>query len=329
MRRIEPSPSPAKKARTAHFRSSLVFNWINGTWPHPDHVFVKGAVPATGSAYFALCGDQHMPQKACLSTYGAFAPRPLFTPPLPSRHALRSCLSQVDLALLEHGTNDVGISLRKTNLELYVRRVLTRSRRAKVAVGFAGAAGDAMGTFLIARRLALRRSLNSVALWGCEPNVGDRFARTDSLSCLPLPLARAVEDIERHTRAQAAHGNSVCGIPVDEAHSHSADGGVGAGGVGGNGAGGAAGNHTGANAIMDETAAVLVDWWVDRPWNFDGTRRELSGMPACILRPRNPRACLALSPKSASPRKPQIPTLRRSTTLSLRSTTTRLRCTTP
>lgn len=44
--------------------SRLVFSWINATWPNPNHVFVKGAVPATGSAYFALCGDQHMPQQA-------------------------------------------------------------------------------------------------------------------------------------------------------------------------------------------------------------------------------------------------------------------------
>lgn len=96
-------------------RTSLLFGWINSTWPHPGHVFVKGAVPATGSAYFALCGDRHTP-----------------------RH--------VDLALLEHGTNDRGIEHRMVNMELFVRRVLTRSRRGAAGTGFARAVqGDTVG----------------------------------------------------------------------------------------------------------------------------------------------------------------------------------------
>lgn len=39
----------------------------------------------------------------------------------------------------------------------------------------------------------------------------------------------------------------------------------------GAGAGHGAGGN-GAKVLMDETAVVLVDWWVDRPWPSSGVR---------------------------------------------------------
>ncbi|GFZ51499.1 hypothetical protein JCM24511_09266 [Saitozyma sp. JCM 24511] len=44
----------------------ILFDWINSTFPHPDHEWTNGAVPATGTDYFAACYDQHVPRNADL-----------------------------------------------------------------------------------------------------------------------------------------------------------------------------------------------------------------------------------------------------------------------
>eukprot|EP00884_Botryococcus_braunii_P016639 jgi/Botrbrau1/3659/Bobra.0204s0049.1 len=38
-----------------------IFTWINETFPHPDHKFHNGALPATGSAFIAICLSHHLP----------------------------------------------------------------------------------------------------------------------------------------------------------------------------------------------------------------------------------------------------------------------------
>ncbi|KAL7421284.1 hypothetical protein Q5752_004169 [Cryptotrichosporon argae] len=46
--------------------SQMLFNWIQERYPHPDHSYVSGAVPATGVDYFATCYSLHVPIDADL-----------------------------------------------------------------------------------------------------------------------------------------------------------------------------------------------------------------------------------------------------------------------
>ncbi|KAG9094352.1 CRISPR-associated endonuclease/helicase Cas3 [Ceratobasidium sp. UAMH 11750] len=40
--------------------TDLLFAWWNATYPHENNVFVNGAVPATGTAYFSVCALEHI-----------------------------------------------------------------------------------------------------------------------------------------------------------------------------------------------------------------------------------------------------------------------------
>ena len=40
-----------------------IFNWIRTTYPHANHTLVNGAVPATPSAYMALCWRYYVPRQ--------------------------------------------------------------------------------------------------------------------------------------------------------------------------------------------------------------------------------------------------------------------------
>jgi hypothetical protein len=68
--------------------SRLVFDFIAARWRHKDHLYVNGAVPATGANYFARCLRRHL-------------------------HA------ESDLVLLEFGVNDGEL----IHLEAIVRRI--------------------------------------------------------------------------------------------------------------------------------------------------------------------------------------------------------------
>ncbi|KAJ9091210.1 hypothetical protein QFC19_009206 [Naganishia cerealis] len=43
-----------------------IFDWIQRKFPHKDHKFVNGAIPASGSNYFATCFAEHIPEDADL-----------------------------------------------------------------------------------------------------------------------------------------------------------------------------------------------------------------------------------------------------------------------
>lgn len=62
-RRWCPSPPTTPRLLTAPRprRSRLVFDFIAARWPNPRHKYVNGAVPATGSAFFAPCVQYQIP----------------------------------------------------------------------------------------------------------------------------------------------------------------------------------------------------------------------------------------------------------------------------
>lgn len=37
-----------------------IFTWINETFPHPEHKLHNGALPATGTGFFAICLKEHL-----------------------------------------------------------------------------------------------------------------------------------------------------------------------------------------------------------------------------------------------------------------------------
>ena len=55
-------PSGSGDRNTGHVGSwsRLVFDYISRRWPHKDHLYVNGAVPATGSQHFAVCLKYHV-----------------------------------------------------------------------------------------------------------------------------------------------------------------------------------------------------------------------------------------------------------------------------
>ncbi|KAG8711820.1 CRISPR-associated endonuclease/helicase Cas3 [Ceratobasidium sp. 394] len=46
--------------------TDLLFAWWNATYPHENNVFVNGAVPATGTAYFSVCALEHIDENVDL-----------------------------------------------------------------------------------------------------------------------------------------------------------------------------------------------------------------------------------------------------------------------
>lgn len=48
VRSVTDSPFPANEKNGPYNMHRQVFDWINTKYPHPDHKFTNGAVPATG-----------------------------------------------------------------------------------------------------------------------------------------------------------------------------------------------------------------------------------------------------------------------------------------
>ncbi|KAG8768143.1 CRISPR-associated endonuclease/helicase Cas3 [Ceratobasidium sp. 428] len=46
--------------------TDIFFDWWNATYPHEENVFVNGAVPATGTAYFSVCALEHIDESVDL-----------------------------------------------------------------------------------------------------------------------------------------------------------------------------------------------------------------------------------------------------------------------
>ncbi|KAG9086439.1 CRISPR-associated endonuclease/helicase Cas3, partial [Ceratobasidium sp. 370] len=46
--------------------TDIFFAWWNATYPHENNVFVNGAVPATGTAYFSVCALEHIDENVDL-----------------------------------------------------------------------------------------------------------------------------------------------------------------------------------------------------------------------------------------------------------------------
>ncbi|GHJ84941.1 hypothetical protein NliqN6_1343 [Naganishia liquefaciens] len=70
-----------------------IFDWIATKWPHPEHRFSNGAIPASGSLYFATCFAEHMDE-------------------------------DVDLVMIELGVNDVQDITVQMEYELLLRGIL-------------------------------------------------------------------------------------------------------------------------------------------------------------------------------------------------------------
>jgi hypothetical protein len=84
--------------------SRLVFDYIVATWPGAPHVYVNGAVPATGSDYFSICLQRHL------------------TPDIGAGGGNSS--GSPDLVLLDFAVNDFEYPASLASFEALVRKLL-------------------------------------------------------------------------------------------------------------------------------------------------------------------------------------------------------------
>jgi hypothetical protein len=94
-----------------------VFDYINTTWPHSQHIYVNGGVPATGSDYFSVCMQRHLTPEAGVIGNGDIG------------SALNGAVngssgSFPDLVLLDFGVNDDVYPGSLRSFEALVRKLL-------------------------------------------------------------------------------------------------------------------------------------------------------------------------------------------------------------
>lgn len=86
-----------------------MFDFVKDAWPHINHEYVNGAIPASGTSYFSQCLQYQLPEKA-------------------------------DLVLIEFAVNDAGTDGSGAPFELLVRNIRF-SRLISRCGGFAAAGG--------------------------------------------------------------------------------------------------------------------------------------------------------------------------------------------